>query len=61
MALNPNMNDVQRLRLARQCAGKGVPFDENTFHPQFDLPPGYVAGWIGDVYIGIDEEGAISS
>ena len=35
------------------------------WHPAFDLPPGYVAGWVGGpeqrLYIGVSPEGDISS
>jgi hypothetical protein len=35
--------------------------DPSTFHPTFDLPAGYVAGWAKGVYYGIDEKGQASS
>lgn len=62
------MTDAQRDALWNICGRYGVPFREDDYHPQFDLPPGYVAGWVGGVadpqeciFVGVDPEGAISS
>lgn len=62
------MTDAQELALRRLCDGYGVKFDADHYHPQFDLPPGYVAGWIGGnvflpvtIYVGCSPEGEISS
>lgn len=56
------MNYRQRVALTRLSARYKVPFDPNTFeeHP-FDLPPGYVCGWVGPIYVGCSPEGDISS
>lgn len=44
------------------CARYKVAFDPANFHVRSDLPPGYVAGWIGDrIYVGCSPEGDISS
>lgn len=37
---------------------KGDPVD---FHPVFDLPEGWVAGWANGVYYGVNPEGEASS
>lgn len=52
--------------LAGLCHRYGVVFDPDGFTAQFDLPDGYVAGWIGQVgdrriYVGVSPEGEISS
>lgn len=69
------MTNAQRDSLWDLCGRYHVPFREDDYHPQFDLPPGYVAGWVGGnqhggqlgkvdkltIYVGVDPEGAISS
>jgi hypothetical protein len=61
MERNPNMTDAQRTALTNLCDRYSVPFKEEEFHPRFDLPDDYVAGWVGPIYVGCDAEGAISS
>jgi hypothetical protein len=41
------MTEAQRLALASLCRRYNVPFDESHYVPQFDLPEGYLAGWVG--------------
>ena len=41
------MTAAQETRLRSLCQRYGVTFDAADYHPQFDLPTGYVAGWIG--------------
>jgi hypothetical protein len=55
------MNDKQREALRTLCERFRVEFNESNYHPTFDLPPGYVAGQVGPIYVGCDEEGQISS
>jgi hypothetical protein len=56
------MTDAQYQALALLHARYGVEFYPADFTPQFDLPPGYVAGWVGDkIYVGCSPEGDISS
>lgn len=65
------MNEAQVLALWRLCRRYGVPFREDDYHPAFDLPAGYYAGWIGGsnhaiapratIYVGCSPEGEISS
>jgi len=43
------------------CRRYRVAYIPGHYTPQFDLPPGYVAGWIGPIYCGISPEGDISS
>lgn len=38
-----------------------TPLDSTNFYPQFDLPAGYVAGWVNNIYVGISPEGHVSS
>lgn len=56
------MTPAQLDALARLHEAYRVPFDPKKFTPQFDLPDGYVAGWVGDrLYVGCSPEGRISS
>lgn len=62
------LTDAQILALAKLSARYGEPFDPRYFIPQFDLPTGYVGGWIGGygaaerhIYVGCSPEGEISS
>ncbi|HEX5522800.1 MAG TPA: hypothetical protein VFX53_05100 [Pedococcus sp.] len=55
------MTSEQRDALAALCERYNVDFDPDAFHPAWDLPAGYVAGWVGPIYVGCDPEGAISS
>jgi hypothetical protein len=59
------------------CERYKVPFDATHYTPVFDLPDGYVAGWIGGpqhasyergervrcgtIYVGVSPEGDASS
>lgn len=63
-------NLAQQAALAALCMRYDVEFVAEHYTPQFDLPDGYVAGWVGGyaiqkehstIYVGCDEEGAISS
>lgn len=60
----PRMTNAQRDRLWALCGGYNVPFREDDYHPTFDLPDGWVAGWIGGcvtgrrtLYVGVSPEG----
>lgn len=57
------MNKAQEKALADLHRRYGVEFHPTHFTPQFDLPPGYVAGWVGlnKLYVGVSPEGDISS
>ncbi len=57
------MTEAQEAALRALCGRYGVPFERTNFPPQFDLPTGYVAGWIGvdKLYVGCSPEGDISS
>lgn len=64
------MTTAQIAALTDLCDRYKVPFDPEAFHTQFDLPPGYVAGWVGQpdfagnpgsIYVGCSPEGEISS
>jgi hypothetical protein len=55
------MTRPQEAAIRRLCDAYKVSFRPENYHPQFDLPPGYVAGWIGPIYCGISAEGEISS
>ena len=69
------MNEIQEQRLRAKCEAYKVPFRKEDYQPQFDLPAGYVAGWIGGwqehgfvngeyvptIYVGVSPEGDMSS
>jgi hypothetical protein len=59
------MTEQQLAALQRICERYGVAFDAAHYWPQFDLPAGYVAGWVGGkpgtIYVGCSPDGAISS
>jgi hypothetical protein len=61
------MNEEQRAALQNLCDRYHVPFNEDDYRPTFDLPEGYVAGWVGGVagnsalYVGCSPTGEISS
>lgn len=56
------MNDIQRAALKELCGRfDNVTFDEADFRPAWDLPAGYVDGWVGPIYVGCAPDGQISS
>lgn len=61
-----DMNAAQESALRGLSERYHVPFNAADFKPTFDLPDGYVAGWIGGLehrklYVGCSPEGSISS
>lgn len=59
--MKTTMTEAQRRALRDLCRRYKVPFDEAKYTPQFDLPRGYVAGWVGPICVGCDPDGVISS
>lgn len=55
------MTPPQEAALRDLCRRYHVPFDPKEYHVRSDLPPGYVAGWVGPIYVGCDADGRISS
>ena len=56
------MTSAQVLALVRTCHNYRVPFDPEAFSPAFDLPDGYMCGWIGTaIYVGVSPNGEVSS
>lgn len=59
------MTPAQIAALLALCERFHVPFDPDDYCPQFDLPPGYVAGWVGhgpgQIFVGVSPEGEILS
>lgn len=60
----------QRATLENLCGRYGVEFNASDYLPAWDLPDGYVAGWIGGlaiqaehptIYVGVSAEGEASS
>lgn len=43
------MTDAQREALQRLCGRYNVEFNEGDYVPAFDLPDGWVSGWVGGV------------
>ena len=59
-----NLNHLtlpQEQAIQRLCANYKVAYIPSNYGPAFDLPKGWVIGWIGPIYCGIDPEGNISS
>ena len=57
---------AQEQALRDLCARYNVGYDPDHYKPAFDLPKGWVAGWVGGpdvrkLYVGCDPEGRISS
>jgi hypothetical protein len=55
------MNGNQKLALQDLCKRFHVEFVEDQYRPVFDLPSDWVAGWVGEIYVGCDPSGSISS
>lgn len=53
--------EQQQAALRDVCTRFNVLFDPDMFKPAWDLPEGYVAGWVGPIYVGCSPEGEISS
>lgn len=47
----------QRARLRVLCARFSVEFDESNYISRHDLPEGWVAGFVGRIYVGVSPEG----
>jgi len=43
----PGMTEAQDAALRDLCARYGVDFAPSHYTPKFDLPPNWVAGWVG--------------
>jgi hypothetical protein len=59
---------LQETALYALCERYHVPYDPSHYRPTFDLPDGYVAGWVGGpeymartIYVGCSPEGEIHS
>ena len=55
------MNTEQQEAIERLAARYHTVARLDQFFPTFDLPAGYVAGWVGPIYVGVDPQGEISS
>jgi hypothetical protein len=55
------MTQAQETAIRSLCERFHVEFDAANYHPQFDLPAGYIAGWVGPIYMGCSADGEISS
>jgi hypothetical protein len=43
------------------CRNYHTEYLPDNYTPAFDLPTGWVAGWAGPIYVGVDPEGHIHS
>lgn len=59
--MNTELTIKQRESLKALCDRYHVEFKPEEFHPHFSLPSGYVAGWVGPIFVGCSPDGAISS
>lgn len=48
------MTELQEKALRDICDRYGVTFDAQDYQPSFDLPTGYVAGWVGGIHHSVD-------
>lgn len=55
------LTDQQEAALRNICQRYGVTYDPFSFKPAFDLPDGWVAGWVSTIYVGCSPDGEISS
>ncbi len=67
-----DLTEQQERALRNLCERYHVTYDAADYTPQFDLPLGYVAGWVGGIaghqgsngptlYVGCSAEGEVSS
>lgn len=55
------MTDAQATALRSLCERYRVEFKPEEFFPRFDLPEGWLAGWVSNIYVGVSPEGDINS
>lgn len=55
------MNDKQREALAELAERYNVTYFEEQFGPAFDQPEGWVAGWVGTLWVHVSPEGVVKS
>jgi hypothetical protein len=67
------VTEQQEARLRKLCENYGVGFDPEHYKPAFDLPSGWVCGWVGGfehsghygnkrtLFVGVSPEGDASS
>lgn len=55
------MTDEQVTALTALCERYRVEFSADNFRPSYSLPDGYVAGWVGPIFVGCSPDGRISS
>lgn len=55
------MTEAQETALRNLCERFNVEFSTDNFHPTFDLPSDWLAGWVGTIYVGVSPDGAVSS
>jgi hypothetical protein len=55
------MTEQQRAKIEQRCKEYRIPFVEADWRRPFDLPDGWVAGWLGSTYVGVSPEGDMHS
>lgn len=55
------MTGLQRKALQDLCSRYGVDFESCRFASGFDLPEGWLHGWVGPIYVGVSPEGEVHS
>lgn len=55
------MTDAQDAALIRIHTDYQMHYDPTEWTHPFDLPSGWVAGWVGKTYVGVSPEGSIHS
>jgi hypothetical protein len=55
------MTPEQREALVSLAARYNVPFNPYHVHPRTDLPEGWVACWVGPIYVGVSPTGEVHS
>ncbi|MGH3522380.1 MAG: hypothetical protein ACRDU4_06025 [Mycobacterium sp.] len=62
--MSTKLTAAQCGRLHTLCGAYQVEFDETDYLPAFDLPPGWVSGWVGGarnawltLFVGVSPEG----
>lgn len=55
----------QEAALRGLCAGYDVVYNPDHYRPSFDLPVGWVSGWVGGkpgtIYVGVSPQGEANS
>jgi hypothetical protein len=59
--MTTTLTPEQVAAIRKLCRDYHTEYRPENYTPAFDLPDGWVAGWIGPIYCGISPEGGIQS